>query len=68
MSDPSPPMHPVQATKHSWGRIAQTVSLRAYEVPRGGTGELIAFLYAYPFPKTEWSARIDEAFRGMEGL
>lgn len=37
---------------------------------RGGfsAGELIAFLYAYPFPKAEWSARVDEAFRGMENL
>lgn len=34
---------------------------------RGGfsAGELVAFLYAYPFPKAEWSARVDEAFRGM---
>jgi hypothetical protein len=37
---------------------------------RGGfsTGELIAFLYAYPFPKNEWRARVDEAFRGMKNL
>ena len=37
---------------------------------RGGfsTGELIAFLYAYPFPKSEWRARVDEVYRGMEGL
>ncbi len=34
---------------------------------RGGfsAGELIAFLYAKPFPKKEWSARVDEALRGM---
>lgn len=30
-----------------------------------GVGELIAFLYAYPFPKSEWSKRVDEAFREM---
>ena len=30
-----------------------------------GVGELIAFLYAYPFPKSEWSARVNEAFEGM---
>lgn len=30
-----------------------------------GVGELIAFLYAYPFPKAEWSKRVDEAFREM---
>ncbi len=33
-----------------------------------GAGELIAFLYAHSFPKEEWRARVDEAFRGMEGL
>ena len=31
-----------------------------------GVGELISFLYAYPFPKNEWKARVDEAFRGMK--
>jgi hypothetical protein len=30
-----------------------------------GPGELIAFLYAHTFPKDQWSARVDEAFRGM---
>lgn len=37
---------------------------------RGGfsTGELIAFLYARSFPKTEWRARVDEAFNGTENL
>lgn len=35
---------------------------------RGGfsTGELIAFLYAHTFPKEQWRARVDEAFRGMK--
>ena len=35
---------------------------------RGGlsAGELIAFLYARSFPKAEWRARVDEAFRGMD--
>lgn len=33
-----------------------------------GTGELIAFLYAHSFPKAEWSARVDEAFRGMANI
>lgn len=34
---------------------------------RGGfsTGEVIAFLYAYSFPKSEWGMRVQEAFRGM---
>jgi len=31
-----------------------------------GVGELIAFLYAHSFPKEEWRARVDEAFRGLE--
>ena len=37
---------------------------------RGGfsTGELIAFLYARSFPKAEWRARVDEAFRGAKNL
>lgn len=30
-----------------------------------GTGELVAFLYARSFPKAEWSARFDEALRGL---
>jgi hypothetical protein len=30
-----------------------------------GVGELIAFLYAHSFPKTEWRQRVDEAFKGM---
>jgi len=33
---------------------------------RGGMsqGELIAFLYARSFPRSEWRRRVDEAFRG----
>ena len=33
-----------------------------------GAGELIAFLYAYPFPKEQWRTRFDEACRGMKNL
>ena len=33
-----------------------------------GTGELVAFLYARPFPKNEWRQRVVEAFHGMKGL
>lgn len=33
-----------------------------------GVGELIAFLYARSFPKNEWRARMDEAFRGMANI
>jgi hypothetical protein len=34
---------------------------------RGGfsVGELIAFLYAYSFPRDEWRKRVNEAFHGM---
>lgn len=34
---------------------------------RGGfsTGELVAFLYASSFPKSEWRFRVDEAFEEM---
>lgn len=37
---------------------------------RGGfsTGELLAFLYARTFPKEEWKARVQEAFRGAVNL
>jgi len=30
-----------------------------------GVGELMAFLYARSFPKSEWNDRVDEALRGM---
>lgn len=30
-----------------------------------GTGELVAFLYARSFPKTEWRVRFAEALRGL---
>lgn len=35
---------------------------------RGGfsVGELIAFLYASGFPRSEWSKRTQEAFQGMD--
>lgn len=34
---------------------------------RGGFGmtEMIAFLYAHSYPKSEWRQRVDEAFTGM---
>lgn len=37
---------------------------------RGGfsAGEIVAFLYARSFPKTEWRARFDEACKGMQAL
>ena len=33
-----------------------------------GTGELIAFLYARSFPREQWRARAEEAFRGAVNL
>jgi hypothetical protein len=30
-----------------------------------GIGELVAFLYARSFPRTEWRARVDEALSGF---
>ena len=33
-----------------------------------GVGELIAFLYARSFPKSEWKDRVDEALRGMKNI
>ena len=33
-----------------------------------GSGEIIAFLYEYPFPKKEWITRVNEAFNGMRGF
>jgi hypothetical protein len=37
---------------------------------RGGfaAGELIAFLYAYGFPRNEWKERVKQALEGMEQL
>lgn len=37
---------------------------------RGGfaSSEIIAFLYARSFPKSEWGKRVDEAFRDMKGI
>lgn len=31
-----------------------------------GVGELIAFLYARSFPRSEWSERVDEALTGLK--
>ena len=30
-----------------------------------GAGEIIAFLYAYGFPRDEWRKRVDEALNGL---
>lgn len=31
-----------------------------------GVGELIAFLYARSFPRSEWRQRVDEAITGLQ--
>lgn len=64
-------------------RIPEAVAVRAAEVyshlfrnpndvihDRGGLhlSEVIAFLYARSFPQSEWQARVNEAFKGMEGF
>lgn len=33
-----------------------------------GLGELTAFLWAYPFPKSEWRERVDKAFEGIKNF
>lgn len=33
-----------------------------------GMGELTALLYAYPFPRSEWRKRTDEALAGIKGF
>ncbi|AMV34557.1 hypothetical protein VN12_20705 [Pirellula sp. SH-Sr6A] len=33
-----------------------------------GIGELIAFLYARSFPKSEWKQRVEEALDGNKNL
>lgn len=33
-----------------------------------GIGELVAYLYARSFPKSEWKQRVKEAFDGNENL
>lgn len=49
---------------HCWGEQAALVEGEC----RGGFGvnELIAFLYASSFPKSEWRKRVDEAMDGLE--
>ncbi|WP_141695189.1 hypothetical protein [Pseudomonas graminis] len=55
----------------SWHSLRTDIEFGEYcKRCRGGfsSGELMAFLYAYPFPKAEWSARVQEAFKGMDNL
>lgn len=70
-------------SRYGDAKCPQVVTMAAYEVYshvfspamvtdhcRGGfsTGELIAFLYARSFPKSEWRQRVDEAMKGMVSL
>lgn len=49
---------------HVYGAQPALVDLKGRSC-RGGfsVGELIAFLYARSFPKEEWKARVQEAFK-----
>lgn len=75
------PIHPVQNAKISYcPQVVTLRAYEVYKHVYGeqpalitgwcrggfGVGELIAFLYAYGFPKSEWRQRVDEAFKGME--
>jgi len=53
---------------HVWGPQPAMVDVAKGCRSGFSAGELIAYLYAYPFPKSEWSARVDFAHRGMEQL
>lgn len=53
--------------QHLYGGQAALIDLKGRDCRGGfGAGELVAFLYARSFPKTEWRARVDEAFAGMK--
>ena len=51
---------------HAWGPQEAMITGTC----RGGfgAGELIAFLYAKSFPKSEWRERFQEALAGMENI
>lgn len=53
--------------EHIWGPQPAMIDLEGRGC-RGGfsIGEIIAFLYARSFPKEEWQARHEEAFRRPE--
>lgn len=52
---------------HVYGPQPAMMDLKGRNCRGGfGVGDLIAFLYAYGFPQSEWRERIDEAFDGME--
>ena len=56
-------MQAYEVYKHLYGEQEALVT----GLCRGGfcMGELVAFLYAYGFPKDQWRSRVNEAFRGM---
>ena len=52
---------------HKWSPQPAMIDLDGRGCRGGfGLGELTAFLYARSFPKEEWSARVDQAFKGMK--
>lgn len=52
---------------HLYGEQQAMVDLQGRDCRGGfGVGELVAFLYARSFPKQEWEARTDEAFKGLD--
>lgn len=52
---------------HLYGAQPAMMDLAGRDCRGGfGVGELIAFLYARSFPKAEWRARVDQAFKGMQ--
>jgi len=51
---------------HLYGEQRAMIDLEGHGCSGGwGTGEMVAFLYARAFPREQWRARVDEAFRGL---
>lgn len=70
-SDPPRSQAPVSVTMRAYEVYCHVYSPQEAMVTggcRGGfsSGELVAFLYARSFPKEEWRARVNEAFRGLD--
>jgi len=62
-------MRAYEVYRHVYGPQEAMIDLEGRGCRGGfGTGEIVAFLYASGFPKDQWRARVDEAFRGMKGL
>lgn len=59
-------MRAYEVYKHCFGE--QKAMIEGHCRGGFGTGELVAFLYAHTFPKSEWRQRVDEALKGMVAL